>query len=552
MSGDLHLLDSQLAVVPIVVNAGAAMLPAILAAIGSFVAILFKPRELASLCRAKPWVPVLVVAIAATLTAGLWVWPARGPFGTDVGRRRAVASAPGEFGTVVNIDWTKIALARIQAMEQKGAGQGAVPAEDTGTAPTSSAEAFTFRAGPERLGCLGEDLCGPMEKAWHYYPRWVDASGVEHEDTDAMVMSSPAYRDGRVYGASCLLDPPYNYGAVFCLDAVTGEQIWSLDSMDGKDIKGFFSSPALTADGRYLLIGQGLHPDSDCHLLCIDTETGEIHWALLVTLHIESSPAIDGDIVYVGCGAIEDPSTRQPVSHPGFVLAVRISDGQELWRYDVPDPESSPVVVDGVLYIGSGFNGRAVVALDVETDQADRLLWRTDTRYPITGAITLARDTVIAGGGNGDFVYRDPNPAGIVLALNKGSGEVRWSADVPDAVLGAVAATPSLVCPVASGEVMALDPATGEPQWATSISGSAPVLAACAVAGQSVYAVSQDGYLARLDLASGEVLEKQYINSTERPGAQGLSVSSPLVAHGRLYVGSETGGLRCYRGTAQP
>lgn len=550
MFGDLPALDSQLAVVPIVVNAGAALLPAILAGVASFVAILFKPKELCRVCRAKPWIPLGVLLVCTGLGAMIWLWPTSNT-ATQTGRNRDAAPMAGAGGgTVVNIDWTQIALARIAAQQQGPAEADSTPVEND--VPIEPGQAFIFRAGPERRGTLGADLSGPLQKAWHYYPRWIDETGVAQEDTEAMILSSPAYGRKRVYGASCLLDPPDSYGAVFCLDAVTGKQIWSVDEINGTDMKGFFSSPALSADGRHLVIGQGLHPDTDCHLICIDTEKGRIAWTHQVKLHIESSPAIADGVVYVGCGAIEDPATHKALSHSGFVLAVRIRDGQELWRYDVVDPESSPVVENSVLTIGSGFNGRAVVALHTAPDVSDRQLWRTETPYPITGAVTLMADRVIAGGGNGDFVYRDPNPAGVILALDRQSGQVRWSAEMPDAVLGAVAAGERLICPVASGEVVALDPETGKQIWATAISGHTPVLAACSVTETSVYAVSQDGYLARLDLATGELRDKQYINATDRPGAQGLSISSPLVAHGRLYVGSETGGLRCYVGGDRP
>ena len=109
-----------------------------------------------------------------------------------------------------------------------------------------------------------------------------------------------------------------------------------------------------------------------------------------VPLHLESSPAIDGDVVYVGAGAIEDPATHQPISHPGFVVAVRIPDGRELWRYDVADPESSPIVKDGVLYIGSGVNGRpwwpfARAARKNQPEGPSAPLWRTAAPYAITG-----------------------------------------------------------------------------------------------------------------------------------------------------------------------
>jgi outer membrane protein assembly factor BamB len=231
-----------------------------------------------------------------------------------------------------------------------------------------------------------------------------------------------------------------------------------------------------------------------------------------------------------------------------------LTDGRELWRFDVNDPESSPAVKGGVLFIGSGFNGNAVVALRVDSPDvvAPKPLWRAASPYPITGAVTLAGELVFAGGGNGDFVFRDPNPAGIVLALQAADGQVRWKTPLPDAVLGAVAAAGKLICPVASGQVMALNPATGQPVWTNSISGNAPVLAAPAVAGPDVFAVSQNGYLGRLRLDTGETIERVYLNAPDKPGEQGLSISSPLVAGGRLFVGSETGGLRCYVGGAAP
>ncbi len=54
-------ISTPLAVVPIVVNAGAALLPAFLAGTVSFVAILFKPKEMLRICKAKPWIPITVL-----------------------------------------------------------------------------------------------------------------------------------------------------------------------------------------------------------------------------------------------------------------------------------------------------------------------------------------------------------------------------------------------------------------------------------------------------------------------------------------------------------
>lgn len=539
-------IDTPLGVVPIVVNAGAAFLPAMLAGAASFVALLLNPRAMFRACQAHPGRFVSVILVVLLITAVVWFWPGT-ENGNKVGRagRGSPALVTGEAGASgVTVDWTRVALARIQADKLGGA---QVPNHEMPTG--NSSEPFIFRAGPERLGSLGGEIEGPLQLAWSYFPKWND-DGVEQEDRDAMILSSPAIRGDRVYGASCTLDPPESFGAVFCLDAATGQQIWTIDQADDEPFKGFFSSPAISGDGKYLLIGQGLHPDSNCRLICLETATGKVHWTLEVPLHIESSPCIDGDVVYVGAGAIEDPETHKPISHPGFVLAVRISDGKELWRMDVADPESSPIYADGFLYIGSGFNGNAVVSLRTPREEGGvpEVAWSSTSAYPITGAVTMSGGIVYAGGGNGDFVFRDPNPAGVVKAVQASDGSERWTADLPDAVLGAVAASSRLICPVANGEVMALDLETGEQVWTARVSDKAPVLAATAVTGREVFAVSQNGYLARFNLDDGKTIERIYINAEDRPGEQGLCISSPVVAGGRLFVGSETGGIRCYIG----
>jgi len=554
MAGDLCFLGEPLAVIPIVVNAGAALLPAMIAGVTTFLALLLKPRELIRACRQRPAIAGGVLA-GGLAVAALIYWRPAGDSATVGRRTRSGADAGAAAGTGaglgLTVDWTQIALARLQARESGAALASPAPMPAT---PAAAAEPFVFRGGLTRTGAIGRPPAPPLRQAWRVYPRFKNDAGVEQVDTEAMILSSPAAHGDRIFGASCFLDPPKSFGTIFCVEAATGKQLWSVDRADGEEFKGFFSSPAVTADGRFLVIGQGLHPDANCRLVCVDAGTGRVHWTVKVPLHVESSPFIDGDVVYVGCGAIEDPATHRPISHPGFVLAVRISDGRELWRCDVADPESSPAVRDGVLYIGSGFNGNAVVALRTGTDAElqqrgeARLLWKTPTTHPITGAITLVGDLVVAGGGNGDFVFRDPHPAGAVLALDRRTGRVRWQTDLPDAVLGAVAAGASLICPVANGEVVALKPEDGTRLWSVRISGNAPVLAAPALAGQEIFAVSQDGYLARIGAERGEIRERHYLNAADRPGAQGLSISSPLVVNGRLYVGSETGGLISFIG----
>jgi len=534
-------IASPLAVVPIVVNVGAAVLPAILGGIVSAASILFRPRELVRIIRRRPWLPVLIAAVGA----GLWwvvgwivaIWPA----------------APAPPRGAETIDWAQLATEAIHREQIASS-----PSHSGTTQPT--ARAVTLGRSATRRGYAG----GPSPR--RLVPLW----RLKAEDT--MYLSSPAVVGKWVYGASCYLDPPGNYGEMFCLDAETGRQRWGKDVVTdpktGKEIelKGFFSSPAVTADGKYVVIGQGLHYDRNCSLLCFEAATGKLHWRVETPLHIESSPAILGDLAVVGAGAVENEQ-MQAVGDPGFVLGVRISDGKVLWRQAVNDPESSPALSDdGICYIGSGFGGSELVALRTTDDsqlrhkKLDRVLWRAKTPHPATGAVTLWGQWVLIGCGNGNYVHADPNPDGAVLAFDRRTGKRAWEVKLPDAALGPIAAgAKRAIVPVRNGEIVALDLAragqghgTDAILWRSRLSAKAVVLAGVAYTQSHVYAISKDGYLSVLRASDGKVVERHYINDQNRPGEMGLSLSSPTVIGGRVYVGSETGGLMCLAGRDKP
>jgi len=543
---DLSL--SVVAVVPVFVNTGAALLPALVAGLASFLAVLFRPRQLIRVCREKPLWPLSVVTAVFAIWAALaWI-----PSGAseETGESRSGERSPAAPTAMMTPqDWVRLAR-ELAAAERAGAGDSPAVAE---TPPTSGDGALYFRGGNSRSGYLGGPSPTKLTELWTYREEY------------AMFWSTPLVRGGRVYAAWCALDPPDSYGAVVCLDAATGRRIWEADMKDAtREFGGFFSSPALTADGKSLVIGQGLHPDYDSELVCIDADTGTVKWLIDCPLHIESSPAIAGDMVVVGAGAVEDPATYLPKSHrdpvkdgnPGYAFAARISTGEIIWKHAVNDPESSPAIADGVVYIGSGFNGRAVVALRLaETDEqleaagTGRQIWKTSAPFPATGAITLMEDLVLVGCGNGDYVFQAAEPAGAVMAMDKKTGQVRWTQPMDDGVLGPIAVRDrTAIVPVRNGEIVALDlAAAGKASrvlWKTVPREGSRILAGTAFTGTHVYVVTHDGYLVVLNAETGDVLESVYVNA--EPGEMGMSIGSPMVVAGRVYVGSETGGLRCY------
>jgi outer membrane protein assembly factor BamB len=359
----------------------------------------------------------------------------------------------------------------------------------------------------------------------------------------------------RVFAAGCQADLGAYTGLLVCLDFDTGKPLWQTTQDGDEPLRPFFSSPAVTPDGKYLVIGQGLHQDRDCSLLCFDTATGRQVWAVKTPLHVESSPAIFGDMAVVGAGAIEGDDGKA-VGDPGFVLAVRIPDGKLLWKQPVNDPESSPAIDEnGMVFIGSGCNGQAVVAIrsqpdeELQSKKLNRIAWRTATTQPMLAPVTLAGNLVIAAGGNGDMVHSGRSPQGLVMALDRQTGKILWQTLLDDAVLGAVACQDGrLTCPARNGEVVVLALGDGRVLCRARVSGNAPVLAGCAVTQDRTYAVSSDGCLAAFATGDGKLLEKVWLNDQSRPGT-GLSLSSPQVIDNRIVVGSETGGLRCLQGT---
>jgi hypothetical protein len=55
--------------------------------------------------------------------------------------------------------------------------------------------------------------------------------------------------------------------------------------------------------------------------------------------------------------------------------------------------------------------------------------------------------------------------------------------------------------------------------------------------------------MAVINAQSGAVVERHRLNADGIPGKMGLTLSSPVIVNGRLFVGSETGGVRCFAGS---
>ena len=161
--------------------------------------------------------------------------------------------------------------------------------------------------------------------------------------------------------------------------------------------------------------------------------------------------------------------------------------GKLKWRFDTEFPLfSSPAVVDGRLYLGSGDN--RIVALDADTGE---LLWEYPVRGPVDSSPAVAGDSVFIG-------LRD----GTVLSLHKDTGELQW--EFPT---GGIFATSPVVLEgilyigSGDGKLYTLDAQTGEVRWSYQTNGH--IASDPAINDDIVAVMSQDSYLHIVDKQTG-------------------------------------------------
>ena len=153
---------------------------------------------------------------------------------------------------------------------------------------------------------------------------------------------------GKVYAAS-------EKGKVYSLDASTGDELWQYEA-DGE-----VYTPPIVVGGVVYISSKPRYGDRLGYMYALDAATGELLWRY--EAGDSDFPLIteaDG-VVYVG-------------SSDGSVSVLDASNGEILWRYEFGhvDPlfrdlagdrrATYPVVVDGVVYVGSEDGG--VYALD--------------------------------------------------------------------------------------------------------------------------------------------------------------------------------------------
>jgi outer membrane protein assembly factor BamB len=145
---------------------------------------------------------------------------------------------------------------------------------------------------------------------------------------------------GDVYASPVIVDDTVFIGSsdtnVYALNATTGEEKWSFDA--GGYRSGIGSSGTV--------VGQTLFVPSNDRLYALNTETGEEKWNFEVGDTIWTAPTVQDNIVFFA-------------SQDTYIYAVNIESEEQEWRTDLRlGTQSAPTVVEDTLFIGGGGDGK--------------------------------------------------------------------------------------------------------------------------------------------------------------------------------------------------
>ena len=174
-------------------------------------------------------------------------------------------------------------------------------------------------------------------------------------------------------------------GGLHALDASNGNPLWKFLIQDGSCdlpvVGGNLLLCAASVSPSVPLPESGMKPSGLLHAL--DASTGELVWAHDSDAMLGTPAVADGAVYFI--------------SDDGYVQALRLSDGQELWRQEMTFLSlSAPAVADGVLYIGSRI--RSVYALDASTGAS---VWKYRTDGDVAWSPVVADGVVYVAGVDG-------------------------------------------------------------------------------------------------------------------------------------------------------
>jgi polyvinyl alcohol dehydrogenase (cytochrome) len=384
-------------------------------------------------------------------------------------------------------------------------------------------------------------------------PKWVAT-------TDGDVSARAAVVDRVVYF------PDWG-GNLWALHAATGAVIWQHQLSDYGLPAGTISRTSPAVQDHTVYIGT----QAGAFLLAINAKTGDLRWKTQLDDQsgavLTASPAVLGDVIHIGVSGVGQEADNAPCcSFRGSEVAVNARTGAILWR---------------TFMAPSGYTGTAMWGSNPVVDARRRSVFiGTGNNYSTPTAPAYVN--CILGGGTPKVCLSPDDHVDSIVALDIGTGRIKWSQRLSDGDDWNLACLPSRVgtnCPTPtgmdfdfgsmpnefsarlphtnrnqdiigagqkSGIYSAFDPDTGDVLWATQVGpggtgggiqwGSATdgarIYVAIANSNHQQSAVGTAGSWSALDPTTGQIL-------WQIPDPNGAQDIGPMtVANGVVYAPS--------------
>jgi outer membrane protein assembly factor BamB len=205
---------------------------------------------------------------------------------------------------------------------------------------------------------------------------------------------------------------------------------------------------------------------------------------------------------------------RRENTHETLLTRKTVSRLAEAWSANIDTSLSSPMVANGVVYVGSLDHN--LYAFDARSGAP---LWHAATGAAIQSSPAVANGLVYIG-----------SMDGRLYAFNAETGAPRWSTITGAGIEGSPTAADGLVfVGNDNGSLFALNAKTGVVRWTKSLYTHGPI-STPAVGHGVVYFAIGGGLLDAYDVNTGALLWEQYTDSDyDAPG-------SPALDHGTVYV----------------
>ena len=232
---------------------------------------------------------------------------------------------------------------------------------------------------------------------------------------------------------------------------------------------------------------------NDGRLLSIDRRFGTLRWSAPFGRCAAASPALSNYTVFA-VFMNKPPCNATGDNLDGLVVALRVRDGKERWRFSLGPSETSPLLAEGKVYVGD-WRGN-VYALDEDTG---RVVWRFKAGGAVKGAVAYSSGRVFFG----SYDHH-------IYCLNAKTGKQVWKGSAQERLgpRGTFYSTPAVsygrvYIGSTDGKVYSFGAATGKLRWSHGTGDY--VYASPAVWRKLVFIGSHDKHFYALDAATGEV-----------------------------------------------